>query len=70
MKWHDLQDEQEQCGVGDGLMMVLGGLVKEEEVTVTVMVMVMVMLAGFWFERIYVRFERGCRRPRERTGAY
>ena len=49
-------------------MMVLGGLVKEEEVTVTVMVMV--MLAGFWFERIYVRFERGCRRPRERTGAY
>lgn len=35
-------------------MEVLGGLVKEE-VTVTVMV----MLAGFWFERIYVRFERG-----------
>ena len=60
MKWHELQDEQEQCGVGDGLMMVLGGLVKEEEVTVTVMVMV--MLAGFWFERIYVRFERAAAR--------
>jgi len=43
-------------------MMVLGGLVKEEEVTVTVMVMVMVMLAGFWFERIYVRFERAAAR--------
>jgi len=40
-------------------MMVLGGLVKEE---VTVMVMVMVMLAGFWFERIYVRFERAAAR--------
>lgn len=25
-----------------------------------------VMLAGFWYDRIYVRFERGCRRPHER----
>jgi hypothetical protein len=47
-------------------MVLGGGLVKEGgdgDGTV------MVMLAGFWFERIYIRFERWCRAA-ARASAY